>query len=724
MPDRRTFLTRLAAGVGALRSIPAAARQSAAAGPVQVSGVYPSLAMFNDEGECGTGAVVPWADRLWVDHLRPAPARGSSDKLYEVDARPHGRSSDPRASAAPTPTGMIHRESQQLFIGPYVIDAGGPRARDPPHVHARPADRHRPAPDRSCRRGVRRHDGGRALRGRRPLARGHRADRRRQRQAAPIRIVPRRSPRRCPGYHGKGLYSGQGRLVYANNGEPGEAPFAIRAPRRVRWPSGAAAATGRSCAATSSPKSPAPAASRAATIPATDPVWSIGWDHRSLILMLLDARPVARVPVAEGEPRLRRRSRLEHRVAAHPRHRRGRPADDDARHVLALPADLLRQNAAPGIRPRSTYLKVIGDFCRWNDRVVLGCDDTAKAEFLNTRRAKGKVAGPGQSQSNLWFVEPSRLDRLGPASASGAVWVDEHVEAGVPSDPFLRGGFERCGVHLAHASDTPVTVELEVDRDGTDSWTPLRRIDVPVAGYAWANLTDTGRASWVRARLSRDTPRVTVQFTLANADDRHRALLRCWPVWRRPQRMPSRVGCCTCVAAARARWGSPWTARAAARAGQAATTNWVATCASPRSSAPTGDEAAAWIRANVAIPTGVVELDAASVLVTDDTGRRWRLPKSDPAFDGPGALGPERIDREVCTERDLFNCHGTFYELPAENAGGFAEDPADLHARATHPRLLLLSRPPRHDRRRRRHRGSAHRALGRWTRGGVGRRCG
>lgn len=29
--------------------------------------------------------------------------------------------------------------------------------------------------------------------------------------------------------------------------------------------------------------------------------------------------------------------------------------------------------------------------------------------------------------------------------------------------------------------------------------------------------------------------------------------------------------------------------------------------------------------------------------------------------------------REVATERDLLNCHGTFYELPAENADGFAK---------------------------------------------------
>ena len=39
---------------------------------------------------------------------------------------------------------------------------------------------------------------------------------------------------------------------------------------------------------------------------------------------------------------------------------------------------------------------------------MFGCDDTAKSEFLNKRKAKGSLAGPGQSQSNLWFVEPER----------------------------------------------------------------------------------------------------------------------------------------------------------------------------------------------------------------------------------------------------------------------------------------------------------------------------
>jgi hypothetical protein len=61
------------------------------------------------------------------------------------------------------------------------------------------------------------------------------------------------------------------------------------------------------------------------------------------------------------------------------------------------------------------------------------------------------------------------------------------------------------------------------------------------------------------------------------------------------------------------------------------------------------------------------------------------LPKGDAAFDRDGPLGPSRVDREVATERDLFNAHGTFYELPADNAGGFARvRPVATHNRRIH----------------------------------------
>jgi hypothetical protein len=51
----------------------------------------------------------------------------------------------------------------------------------------------------------------------------------------------------------------------------------------------------------------------------------------------------------------------------------------------------------------------------------------------------------------------------------------------------------------------------------------------------------------------------------------------------------------------------------------------------------------------------------------------------------------------VATERDLFSCHGTFYELPAENADGFAKirpiasHPFRIHDYASYRGLLVMT---------------------------------
>ena len=89
--------------------------------PESISGIYPRLAYYNNEGECGTGAVVPWADRLWVVTYGPHLPNGSSDKLYEVTS--DYRQIMHKESIGGTPANrMIHKESNQLFIGPYAID--------------------------------------------------------------------------------------------------------------------------------------------------------------------------------------------------------------------------------------------------------------------------------------------------------------------------------------------------------------------------------------------------------------------------------------------------------------------------------------------------------------------------------------------------------------------------------------------------------------------------
>ena len=65
----------------------------------------------------------------------------------------------------------------------------------------------------------------------------------------------------------------------------------------------------------------------------------------------------------------------------------------------------------------------------------------------------------------------------------------------------------------------------------------------------------------------------------------------------------------------------------------------------------------------------------------DDLGRRWCLPLGDESYRELTRQGELRICREVATERDLFSCMGTFYELPAENADGYAK----IRPISTHP---------------------------------------
>jgi hypothetical protein len=95
--------------------------------------------------------------------------------------------------------------------------------------------------------------------------------------------------------------------------------------------------------------------------------------------------------------------------------------------------------------------------------------------------------------------------------------------------------------------------------------------------------------------------------------------------------------------------------------------------------------ALAWMREKVAIPADAVTFDAASVIYTDEAGKRFRLPKGRRDYPATGPFGAERTVREVCTERDLLNCAGTFFELPAENAGGVAKvRPVATHRRRIH----------------------------------------
>ncbi|MGL5016640.1 MAG: hypothetical protein ACRDBP_00780, partial [Luteolibacter sp.] len=601
---------------------------------VQLSGIYPHLAMFNDEGECGTGAVVPWANRLWVVTYAPHWPTGSSDKLYEIT--PDLQQIIRPESIGGTPANrMIHRESEQLFIGPHAISAEG-KVRTIPYskMFGRPTANARHLSDPTGKIYCASME--EAL---------YEVDVKTLEVVELFRDEALKGGRKMnlPGYHGKGLYSSQGLLVYANNGEHGK-----DAKTKPATPSGALAGwDGKSetfevIRRNQFTEVTGPGGIYGNAHP-DDPLWALGWDHRSLILMLLDGGKWHSFRLPKGShsydgahgwntewPRIREIGEGEKLLAT--------------MHgtFWTFPKTFSAKNTA-GISPRSNYLKVIGDFCRWRDQIVFGCDDTAKNEFLNKRKAKGEIAAP-QSQSNLWFVKPETIDHLGPVIGRGALWMREDVKAGTVSDPFLIAGYSRKGLHFQ--SGNPAAVTIEIDANGSGTWQKIREIQTQ-GGYQWIDLTGV-EGVWLRLTTHKDLDLATTAFAFSNPD-------------KRPVTLdPIFAGLATATeqditgGLIRALDGNKRTlALATAAPGKPDSGSYELNAALQLSS--TDAALAEHTRAHASIPSGVITTDPASVIFTDDDGKRWRLPKGDAAFDQPGWLGDSRVVREVATERDLFH---------------------------------------------------------------------
>jgi hypothetical protein len=586
--------------------------------------------MFNNEGECGTGAVVPWADRLWVITYGPHLPFGSSDKLYEIT--PDLKQVVRPESVGGTPANrMIHDESKQLFIGPYVIDADRKVRVIPPSIMpGRLTGNARHLTDPAGKIYYATMEEGLYEVDVKTLAvKNFIRDGNGIKKGFKVETPLSKLDSQLPGYHGKGLYTSQGRVIYANNGDRDK-----RVLTDPTTPSGALGEWTGSGDWQLVRRNQFTEVTGPGGIHGSDanaPVWSIGWDAKSLILMLLD----------NGKWQSFRLPKVSHSYdGAHgwntewPRIR-----DIGEENLLmtmhgafwSFPKTFSAANTT-GIRARSAYLKVIGDFTRWNDRLVFGCDDSAKSEFLNKRKVKGGIDSIGQSQSNLWFTSPDTLDKLGPAHASGAVWLHDSVKAGDMSDPFLVAGWKHRSVwHIDHASGTSKRIET------------------------------TGDDEWLTVKAEKDSKDFSVLITLSNGESRGSEPDAMFDGIARIGDENAQTGLF------RPRGENKRTLSFATKDG------YYELGADLALKRVEDAKAKAFVEKAVALPKNVITLDEASVLVVDDRGRRWRLPRASKAYDAATNAGELRICREVATERDMLSACGTFFELPAENADGFAK---------------------------------------------------
>ena len=667
------------------------------AAPQEWSGIYPELAYFNNEGECGTGAVVPWADRLWVITYGPHLPYGSSDKLYEIttDLKQIVR---PESVGGTPANRMIHQESNQLIIGPYFIGADREvRVIPPKLMPGRLTGNARHLTDPANKVYFATMEDGLYEADVRTLAvKGLIKEIKNvPKPGQTAEVSPATITSTLAGYHGKGLYSGQGLVILANNGEQG--PKALVDPTIVSGGLGSFNGEGNWSLIRRNQftEVTGPGGLTGNANPAKDPIWTVGWDFRSVILMVME----------EGEWTSYRLPKGSHSYdGAHGWNTewpRIRDIGEEGSRLMTMhglfwkfPAGFSSKHSA-GLAPRSAYLKVIGDFTRWQGRLVFGCDDTAKSEFLNKRPGKGALAGPGQSQSNLWFTSLDTPDKLGPAIGRGSVWVDEPVKAGAPSDPFLLAGFAKRAVFLSHDGVRATTFSLEIDERGSGEWKPWRDVTLKSGeSSAWLEIPAAQPGAWIRAKADRDVVKASVPFQYAAEDKRTTERDRLFDGL-------SKAGDAESQGAFLLTRGANLRTLAVLAADvmpdRTSLGEVYELSADLKLTKMADQKGADFFKRNTVIPQGIITSDEASVIF-EESGVRWRLPRSaSPAQDGLLARGALRKVREVCTERDLLQAHGTFYELPALNAKGairmrpIATSDAAVHDYCSYRGLLVLS---------------------------------
>jgi len=642
--------------------------------PKSVSGIYPSLAYYNNEGECGTGAVVPWAGRLWVITYGPHLPLGSSDKLYEIT--PNLEQITREESIGGTPANrMIHKESNQLFIGPYAIDAER-NVRVIPYAQMQGRHtgnaRHLTDPAGKIYYGTMEEgfyevdvktlvstelykDGNNAQGGRI--------------NHEDTGVNPQNAT--LPGAHGKGLYSGQGVLVYANNGEASEealSKFDVEAGVLSEWNGTEWKMVRRNQFV----EVTGPGGIYGNANPATDPIWATGWDHKSVLL------GVRNVETGWNFYRLPKASHTYD--GAHgwntewPRIRdigtEGNPDYLMTMHGMfwRFPETFTAENSA-GIRPRSAYLKVIGDFSRWNDRLVFGCDDSANKEFLNKRKQKGNIEGPGQSNSNLWFTSPEKPDQLGPNTASGAVWLNDEVKAGEVSEPFLFAGWKKRSAWIYNNGKNKVIFNFETDKTGNNVFIALKTVEVAPESSQFVEFAENEQGEWIRVSVNSST-KATVSFNYTDVDERPNSPAQMFTGIAEVPETDVLGGLLYGLGNDRRALGI---SAVRFENGLETETGYYELDENLNLVSKADPETNSFIKDKFAIPENVVEFEESSVLVIDDKNRRWRFPLGSDSYKQLTNAAQLRICREVATERDLLNVGGTFYELPAENADGFAK---------------------------------------------------
>jgi hypothetical protein len=454
--------------------------------PIQINGVFPSLSLVGEHigrSETGIGALIPWADKLWMIGY-VAHIRGTGIGLYAISPD-MTMQKHPESVTGTYANRMIHNPSNQALIGPHFIDIKGNvrTCKDLAKHRLTATMEHLFHPDSMVyfltMEGLLFETNVYSLVSKQVSNVVNELYHKSVDQLYDEGIYT----------HFKGAFTGNGRLVVANNAyQGGDYTGKIKGGRLAEW-------DGKTWTVLDS----------TAYIEVKgkmneiygNGMWATGWDRASVKMMFYSPE--------NGKWRTYRLPKgsqaWEH--AWNTEWMRIREAQTerfmmDVFGILyELPVMVYGGNMMP-IKPVCNHLRVIPDYTYWRGMLVLAGDQVDNAI--------------GQPQSNLQFLNIDDLWKWGKPSGWGGVWREQNVKANQPSDPYLMNGFDKKVVHFTHSSDREIDYKIEVDLTGNNKWLTYKTIRVPAKGYEFHVFPDGYSAQWVRVTPLQDAENVTVQF--------------------------------------------------------------------------------------------------------------------------------------------------------------------------------------------------------------------
>jgi hypothetical protein len=471
--------------------------------PLQISGVYPAFAAFNSspnrarpQAECGIGALVPWAGKLWYLSYTSHDLFEGNDKLHSIDER-YQHKIYAESVGGTHACRMIHSESEQLIIGCYFIDKSG-KIRVVPRKE---------------------------LSGRLTAVTRHLSDPinkvlylTQEGAVFEVDVHTLKSKmlfkKPAVGWHAKGAYTSQGVFAMSNNGEDSAPtpywsvnysdPFGVAKIEIIA----------DSLFLTPKPKGPHvwgsltewdgkswKLISRNQYVEVTgpggltganskdEPIWATGWDKSSLLLTVRDTgkwqnyrflKPTYSMEGRNGSntewPRIREILPSQYLMFMNG-------------GFFDFPATFSHKNSA-GLTPLNSMLRTVTDYSIWDNQLVLSSQETSWHGI--------QKYVPGQPNSNLIFTSMDKLKRKGPIVGWGGVWRDDYVSANDPSDPLSINHFQHRTLHLYQTGTPSATVKIEVDERGNNQWKTVESIKLNAGEYVTRNIPSQLKSEWIR----------------------------------------------------------------------------------------------------------------------------------------------------------------------------------------------------------------------------------